>query len=141
MSERVYITLERDWSDYAQEIGVFTLAYLELRLKACPFCKYLKENGTAYIFLVCDDRDQAKNIYDVLAPNVRAGIFAEIKIKTSYRMDGRTIATTNDQLWHNRYYRTARSLLAYSMDKASGYRGPYNCELTRVLEPIKYKAS
>ena len=102
MSERVYIFLERKWADDVQVISGFILAYLEIRLGIGKDCKYAIENGGPYIYIMFDEKEEALRVYNLLTPNVKGGIFSEIRLKTGYRTDGRNVSRLNGHVWHDR---------------------------------------
>ena len=139
MSERVYLTLERDWNGYAPEIGLFILAYLEIRLGLSPTCKYLKEHGTTYVYLICGDEAQALRVYNLLTPNSRGAVFSEIRLRKGYRTDGRDVEKTNGILWHDRAYRIIRSCLSYTLEHDPNGSMGRRYELTRAIRTLEYE--
>jgi len=102
MSERVYLTLRKEWDEHVQTISGFILAYLEIRLGILGKCKYVIEHGRTTIYLIFSDRKEAERVYSALTPNINGGVFADVRLKTSFRTDGRNATRFNGNIWHDR---------------------------------------
>lgn len=138
MTERVYLTLCDRWDGYAPEIGLYILAYLDIRLNVNPQCKYHKINGRTVFYLIFRNEAEALNAYNLLTPNSSGGVFSEIRLRTGYHTSGRTVEKTNGAIWHDRTYRLILSSLRYALDH--DIKGTFGrCyELSRAIEPIGY---
>lgn len=138
MSDRVYLDLKQDWKEYAPEIGLYVLAYLELRLKSSPIALYTSDEGRTIIYLIFQDEDQAKSAYTLLYPNHDKGVFENVRIKKGFRRDGREIVRENGILWHDRFYRSIRSILAHYMELESKDGWGRSYELSQAINRIRY---
>lgn len=136
MSYRVYMQLEKDLYDRAQDIGSCIIAYLDRRLNLPVILKVFGKNGSIILYVVCRDEEEARRIYDVIYPNKGAGVFSEVVMREGYRADRKTVGEPKNNPWRLRYYNAMYQFLGYALEKEKSACMGYGVELTRTIKAM-----